>query len=251
MTFLQLWDDNLDIELASSDTTQLFTTTRRKAAVNAAVLAFVRLTDCVKKYSSITVVDGTGEYDLEAEFTDFLRLQGDPSVKIVSGSTTTYIQGEDLPFKEVDQLDIEDPGWRATDASTPKAWYLRYDGGATYLGLYPPPDISGSDTWTILVPYTPVPTDMSGSTDEPFTFSSNIPIRLRPYHQGLVHYAAAQLEPLRKNYSGAQRQMTLFNGFVAAYLEDERRNGGDQITMARDYYGESRSSRPMDPRRWP
>lgn len=251
MTFLQLWDDALDIELATDDTTQLFTTARRKKAINDAVEAFVRMTDCFRRIGSIPIVDETGTYDLEATLTDFIRLYGEPSVKIVDGSTTRWIQGKDLPRRDVEELDVEEPGWRAADAGTPASWYLEQDGGQTLLGLHPAPDFDG-DTATIRVPYVAKPADMTQVADEPFTLSANVLIQLRPYHQGLVHYAAAMLEPLRKNYSGAQRQMVLFNGYVAMYLEDERSNGPDQIGLARNYFGESiRTALPVDPRRWP
>jgi hypothetical protein len=46
MTFLQLYGDYLDIELGSADRTALFTTARRKDAVNRAQLEFAKQTEC-------------------------------------------------------------------------------------------------------------------------------------------------------------------------------------------------------------
>lgn len=252
MTFQQLYSTMLDVELASSQTT-LFTTVLRKKAVNDGVGAFVRMTDCFRRVGSISIVDGTATYDLEAAFTDFIRLYEDPSIKIVKAATTDrYIQGDDFLRKDTQQLDFEEPGWRSVSAGTPSNWYLENDGGVANLGLFPPPDVGTGETWTIRAPYVALPADMVGTSDEPFTLSANVAIRLRPYHQGLVHYAAAMLEPLRKNYAGAQRQMSLFNGYVAMYLQDERSDGPDQITMIRDYYGDSaRTPVAVDPRRWP
>jgi hypothetical protein len=252
MTFVQLYSTFLDIELASSDTTQLFTTVRRKLAVNEAAKAFARMTDCLKRYGSVPIIDETGEYDLEVAFTDFIRVLEDPSVKIIGASDTRYIQGDDLPRRDPAQLDWENPNWRAADAGTPMAWYLRPDGGATFLGLTPAPDVGSGEMWTILVPYSALPADMSADIDLPFTVSSNSPIRIAPYHQALVHYAAASLEPLRKNYAGAQRQMSLYNDYIAKYYEDERTSGPDQITMMRGYFDESkRQTRAVDWRRFP
>lgn len=252
MTFVQLYSTFLDIELASSDTTQLFTTARRKAAINEGQKAFARDTDCLKRYGTISVVDGTGEYDVEAALTDFIRLFEDPSIKIVDSSDTRYIQGNDLPRKTTAQLDWEHPGWRAADAGTPMAWYERLDGGSTYIGLTPAPDVGSGETWTILVPYVALPADLSADADVPFTVSSDAPVRLSAYHKALVHYAAAELEPLRKNYAGVQRQMTLYNSYIARYLEDERAAGPDQITLMRGYYDESRrQTRAVDWRRYP
>lgn len=256
MTFLQLWDDALDIELASADTSQLFTTARRKKAVNDAVGAFVRMTDCVTRIGSIAIVDETATYDLETTLTDYIRLYGSPSIKIVEADVDDrYIQGDDdFPRRDVEQLDADEPGWRATDAGTPSRWLLEDDAGASNIILNPPPDVGSGETWTIRVPYVALPPDMTADGHLPFSVpvGTTTKIRLQPYHQGLAHYAAALLEPLRKNYAGAQRQMTLFNGYVAMYLQDERVNGPDQITVVRDYFSESiRTTLPVDPRRWP
>ena len=253
MNFQQLYSDKLTIELASQDQNQLFTTARRKAAVNEAVGAFVRLTDCSTRVGSVPIVDGTGEYDLEAALTDFIRLHGDPSIKIVkAGVPDRYIQGRDLTMRDTEQLDYDDNGWRSASAGTPMHYYIENNGGATNLGFYPPPDVGAGETWTIRIPYVALPPDMVDNTDEPFAFSANSPIRLRPYHQALAHYAAAVLEPLRKNFTAVQRQMSLFNGYVAMYLQDERTAGPDQITLERDYYSEGlRSPQAVDPRRYP
>lgn len=252
MTFLQLYGEKLSIELASSDTTILFTTARRKAAVNEAQDAFARMTGCTKRYGSIAVVDGTAEYDLET-ITDYIRLAGAPSIKIVGTSDTRYIQGpDDFPRRDVEELDRTDPSWRAASDGTPSAWYIKEDGGATYFGLNPAPDVTVGDTWTIIVPYVADPADMSLDAAVPFTFSSNSLLRLVPYHQALAHYAAGLLEPLRKNYTGVTRQMQIYSGYVAQYLQQQREDGRDQLIDIRDYFGEShRGSRPRDARSWP
>lgn len=253
MTFQQLWDDQLDIELASSDQSQLFTAARRKKAVNDAQDAFVRLTRCTPRYGTIPIVDETGEYGLVASLSDYLKLSGAPSIKIVDASSNVrYIQGkDDFPRRDPEWLDAVEPGWRAADPGTPIAWYLRDDSAVTYLGAYPAPDVATGETWTWIVPYVAQPTTMVNNDDEPFTINSVV-AQLDEYHQALVHFAAAQLEPLRKNYSAVTRQQQIFAGYVAEYLQAERMDGNDQIRVQRNYLGESmRGARSLDPRRFP
>ena len=65
MTFLELYGTELDRELGTVDRTQRFTTARRQAAINAAQVEFVKRTECLTRSVSISLVDGTREYDLE------------------------------------------------------------------------------------------------------------------------------------------------------------------------------------------
>lgn len=252
MTFVQLYSTRLNIELGSDQTT-LFTTVLRKQAINDAMDAWVRVTGCTKRYGSISISDGVGEYDLEASFTDYIRLAGDPSIKIVNGSDTRWIQGLDaFPKRDPEELDRLEPNWRAAPAGTPAFWYIREDGGSTYLGGSPAPDITAPEVWTWSVPYVASPTALSADADVPFTISSGVIARLTTYHQALAHYGAAVLEPLRKNYAGAQRQMGLFAGFVAQYETRKVKDGSDQVTFARNYYEDATSApRAVDQRRYP
>ena len=253
MTFLELYDDQLDIELGTTDQTQLFTTARRKAAANAAMQAFVRQTGATKKYGEIAIVDGTSEYNLYTNFTDFIRLAGNPSVKKTdSDSVVTYIQGKDLPRRHPEQLDLLEPGWRSADAGTPAVWYLRANTGTRLIGLTPAPDVPSGDTWKFIVPYVAKPVAMSAGADVPFTVGTGVLIDLEPWHQALVHYAASVLEPLRKNTSGAERQMGVYAGYVAQFLQQEGQDSEDQIMLLRDYYSEAhRKTRLVDHTRWP
>src|SRR3990167_8386798 len=125
MTFLELYGVELDREVGS-DSTTLFTTVRRKAAINAAQLEFVERTECLTRQTTVALVDGTQEYDLEA-ITDFLRIskQG-VSIRITdSDANVRYIEGDDLTVTSVERLNQEAPGWRAVDAGTPTHVYLR------------------------------------------------------------------------------------------------------------------------------
>jgi hypothetical protein len=252
-TFLTLYDDLLDIELASADLTQLFTTARRKQAVNDGMQTFVRQTGCTKTYGEISIVDGVGEYNVYAFLTDWIRRMGPPSIRIQHGATARYLQGPfDFPRHDPEELDRISPGWRSVSAATPASWYLREETGQLLLGATPAPSITVGDVWDWIVPYLAKPSVLSAASSEPFTVGGAVLLRLEPYHQALVHYAAGLLEPLRKNYAAAQRQMSLYNGFVEEYRVQEQKDGPDQITLLRDYYGEQqRGTRAQDPRSWP
>lgn len=251
MTFLQGYGVLLDRELGSVDTA-LFTVARRKDALNEAQREFVRLTSCLTRDVTITPLSDTASGPLEIDLdsaavisaTDFLALapQG-IALKKVSGTTTTYYTGDDLPRRDVVWLDRYSPGWRTSTPGTPTAHYIREDGGTVLLGFTPAIDVVGSDEWSAIVPYVCYPSDMSADADEPFTVVTNAKRTLRTSHQGLVHFAAARMEELRKNYAAVDRQMKLFNSYVDDYLRRQRRPGGTHVVMARDYFGEVSSRR--------
>jgi hypothetical protein len=251
MTFADLYGTELDRELATADRTQRFTTVRRKAAVNAAQLEWNKRTEVLQKQTAVTIVDGTQEYDLEAVLTDFMWIakQG-VSIKIVSGSTTRYIEGDDLEITSIERLNKEEPGWRSVTASTPTQVYTRRVGGTVYLGFHPTPDITGTDVWTALVAYVVVPDDMSADADEPFTVSANPLKSMRPWHRALVHFAAYDLEKLRKDTARGGAQLQLFELEVAKFFGAEKPKGGQRVRLATDYRRQARMGavRRLDPR---
>lgn len=241
MTFVDLYGTELDRELGTTDRTQRFTTVRRKAAINAAQLEFVKRTSCLTKQTTIAMVDATQEYDIEATITDFggITAQG-VSIKIVdSGGNIRYIEGNDLIETTVERLNVEQPGWRADSPSTPLYVYHRRDGGTVNLGFHPAPDITAGDTWTILLPYWMIPADMTADIDEPFTVSSNAIKSMRPYHRGLVHYAAYDLEKLRKDEQRAALQLQLFEQSVAEFLAEMTPKHGTRVRLDRNYRAQS------------
>lgn len=254
MVFSDLYGTQLDIELGSADRV-LFTTIKRKKAVNDAMHNFERLTSCTPVYGTIPIVSGTGEYDLLLTFLNYISLvhNSSPSVKKVDGSgNVSWIQGDDLPRRDPVWLDSSAPGWRADPAGTPNSWYLRDDAGSSFVGLDPPPSVLAGWTYSILVPYLALSDDLVSDGDQPFSINGKPFARLLGYHQALVHYAAGLLEPLRKNYTGAKRQMDLYAGYTAQYQTKQRKDGSDQVVFARNYLREATGqTRPMDPRRWP
>lgn len=236
MNFLQLYGVELDRELGSSSTV-LFTTARRKAAINAGQLEWVKRTECVVKQTTIALVDGTQEYDIEATVTDFawISKQG-VGIKIVSGTTTRYLEGDDLEVTTIERLDHDEPDWRAQSASTPTKVYTRRDGGSVYLGFHPAPDITVGDTWTARLPYVVIPPDMVNDSDEPFDLTGSNPVKsLRPWHRALVHYAAYDLEKFRKDLARSGAQLQLFEAEIVKFTGVEKPKGGQRIRLARNY----------------
>lgn len=264
-TFLQLFGEDLDAELGSSDRVNLFTTAKRQRAINRAQLEFVKQTGCFQRQATITLADGTQEYDLDAtgiiSSGDFLDVapQGPTHVYTDTGGSITYTEGDDV-FPRIDppQLTRGQSGWRDTTSVSeiPTSWYLREDGGSVHFGLVPVPDIGAGDSAAVLLPYVAHPPDMTDDAHIPFSvvMGTSPKLTLRPWHMALVHYAAALLEPLRKNYQAEKRQRELFAGMVADYIQKQRPKAGQRVVFARQYLRESRQrfiGARMDPRRWP
>lgn len=248
MTFLQLYGDELDRELGSADRSQLFTLARRKAAINAGQLEWVKRTECFQKQTTVAIADGTQEYDLEATIADFgwIAKQG-VSIKIVSGAHTRYIEGDDLDMTSVARLNVEEPGWRAVPAGAPKKFYIRRDGGTVNLGFHPAPHVTGVEVWTVIVPYVVIPADMSADADVPFTLSSNPLLSMRLWHVALVHYGAYDIEKYRKDQARAGAQLQLFELKVAQFTGTEKPKNGSHVRFARVYRRPMGSAR-MDSR---
>jgi hypothetical protein len=101
-----------------------------------------------------------------------------------------------------------------------------------------------------LVPYVVVPTDMSADADEPFTVSGNPLKSMRPWHRALVHFAAYDLEKLRKDQARGGAQLQLFELEVAKFTGAEKPKGGGRVRLATDYRQQARAgvARRLDPR---
>lgn len=263
MIFSDLYGRYLDVELGSADRTSLFTTARRQDAVNRAQQEFAKQTECFTKSVSIALSNGTREYDLETLITadDFVLIAQDGAEYVFTDASgnVTYRSGDDFPRLDLDVLNREQAGWRLTSgASFPQSYYLREEGGTVFLGFSEPPLIGAGESASMTLPYLATPPDMNADTDEPFSDSAgtNPKRSLRPWHQALVHYAAALLEPLRKNYAGEQRQRGLFAAIIADYLQRHGKKGGSRVTFAHDYRAAARgrglvSRARLDWRVWP
>jgi hypothetical protein len=262
MTFEELYGDRLDDELGTADRTELFTLVKRKLYLNEGQRVFNEHTGCYVKRVSLSVVDGTQEYDVEAAATDVIRPSGTTaSLKMVGASTTSYREGRELPLVTEETLNNVWPNWRAASAGVPECLYWRTDAGSRFLGFSPAPDIPVGETWTLLLPSVAQPPDMSATSDEPFGASAPL-IVLRPYHRAVLHYAAAMLERLRKNTEGTAKHLAIFGlnpatlqptgeGFLGKYQRDQAPKSGQGIRLATNYRSRRFGGRPLDPTRWP
>ena len=257
--FSSLYTGRLDRELGSADSTQLFTTARRKAAVNEGQEQFVELTGCLRRRSTIVITGNTAEYDLNSTAvlgsSDFMRLLDEPvEVRYTDASSVlTVLSGDDLVRRDVAWLDRNEPGWQVSTVSTgvqlPSIYYIRPQGPAFFLGFWPTPSTGSSASMTAILSYVAQPVAMVTDATEPFTVNSSVRIDLRPYHQALVHYAASQLEKFRRDTQASDRQLQVFLAWVQRFLTRLRRPGGETISMARRYFGRVGGRvPPQDPR---
>ena len=245
--FETLYSDALDVELGSNDSAVLFTTARRKHAINEGYRQFVDLTECLTRQSTVTVSSATQEYNLLSTTVlpggDFDRMAGQGPVYQTfdsNGSLSQTIAGDDFPQRSVTWLDAADNGWRSTEAGTPTAWYLLPNGGQLLFGLSCPPDISSNETAQLIIPYVPVVSSMISTGDQPFTVGSTYRADLRNYQQALVHYAAHDLEKLRKDQQASDMQLQKFLGYVQRYLGMTGPKGGQSLRAQKSYFRDAR-----------
>lgn len=251
-SFATLYSDTLDTELGSNDSAVLFTTARRKHAINEGMRQFADLTECVIRQSSVTVSSSAREFNLlstailpGSSNAAFLRVAEQGPVYLVSDSNGDLqtIAGDDFPERDVAWLDAAEPGWRSTHTGTPSAWYTRRDAGALYFGLDRPAEVSTSETAELLIPYVFNPSSMTASTDVPFSFAGTPRKDLQPYHQACVHWAAHDLEKLRKDPEASERQLQVFLGYVQRYLAAVKPKGAKSLRMSRSYFRQARGTR--------
>lgn len=254
----------LDVELGSEDSTVLFTTSRREGAINDGLREFADLTECWTRTAGITVTSTAFQYDLHSTAVipdqDFVRFAADRAVEFryfsSNGSTVvTTLTGESLPQHTLRWEDATNPDWQGGDVSSglqlPEAFFVNPASGALFLGFTPRPSSGiSSAVFTATVPYVAYHPSLTASTQVPYSLNGLTRNDLRPYHQAAVHYAAAQLEKLRKNTEASQQQMQLFVSYVRRYLDSVRIKGGNAIRYTRQYLRERSGPRyrGVDPR---
>lgn len=252
----------LDIELGTDDSTVLFTTVRRNAAVNDGIREFADLTECWRKQAIVSINSTQFVYNLNSSQTiphgDFVRLAAERPVEYTirssaGSSDVTVLSGPDLMQRSLQWYQRYRPSFSTDEQSSsprsPDSYYLLRDAYTQYLGFSPFPS-SGTGTSQVLaavVNYVALPQRLSSATDEPFQEAGVVAVNMRPYHQATVHYAAAQLEKLRKNTEASQSQMAAFLAYVQRYLADARPKGGMMLSYAKDYF--TRRIAELDPRR--
>lgn len=259
MNFERLYKDELHIVLNNSDTSVLFTSTRRQVAIRQAEEEFIDLTECLTLQSSVACSCNVSEYDINTSTggsSNFVRIakQGVEYHLVSSAGTLRTVSGDQFPRRDIHWLNRYRPNWResTTPVEFPQEYYLRADGGRQLIGLTEPPDVGSSETATLLVPHVVRPDVMTSSAAEPFTVAGTARQDLRWYHKALPHYAAYKLLPLIGDEQGSQGQLQKFLGYVERYKQDQRPKGGTHVTMARGYLSEARKTpgadRSADPR---
>jgi len=243
VNFERLYKPELTRELNNSDTSVLFTSTRRQDAIRQAEDEFIDLTECLIRQSTVSCSCSVTEYALLTSTggsTGFVRLakQGVEYHLRSSGGTLRTVSGDQFPRRDIHWLNSHRPNWRESTnpVEFPSEYYVRGDGGSLLIGLTDPPDIGSSETGTLLVPYVSRSTAMTSTGDEPFAGRAD----LRMYHKALPHYAAYQLLPLIGDMQGANDQLQKFMGYVQRYLQDQRPKGGTHVTAARNYFRDAR-----------
>lgn len=238
-TFSALYDDALHTELGSNDTAVLFTSARRKHAINEAYRQFADLTECYVKQSSMAWSTGVQESALST-ISDFVRVASQQPVFIISDSNgqQQILAGDDFPQRDIPYLDHAEDGWRSTQTGYPSGWYLRTDAGSQYFGLDRRFDVSTGSTLSgkLVLPYVALPSSLTNDTSVPFNGRPD----LLMYHQALVHYAAHDLEKLRKDQEASDRQLQKFQGYVARFLGNDRPKGNRSVRTAVPYFRNAR-----------
>jgi len=233
--FKALYGEALDFELGSYDTTELFTTARRKLAVNRAQREFARLTQCYIREFLTPLVSGTASYDVGGvaadAFVDFSRRPVDLVRTRGVDVAATPLQRHDVPW-----LDLHKPGWRDSGtAGVPEVVAYNPDGGAATLLLTPTPLVPAGETWSLRLAALVTPADMVSDTDVPFRHASDSLTSLEPYHWALAHFAASLLERLRKDTDAVEKQLTLFGAYVQDYQGSQRPLGQhNSVSQKRD-----------------
>lgn len=248
-SFGDLYQNALDVELGTNDSAVLFTTARRQHAINEGYRQFADLTECLVQESTVSVSSSAQEFNLLSTTVlplgSFARMSARGPVYRTydtNGTVTRVVAGDDFPQRAIQWLDAADNGWRSTTAGTPGAWYLRPDGGALYFGFDRPANVSTSETAELTVPYVPQVSSMTASTDVPFTVSGAVRVDLAPYHAALTHYAAHDLEKLRKDMAASDRQLQKFLGYVQRYWQAMRPKGGRSLRKQKSYFQKARHS---------
>lgn len=123
---------------------------------------------------SITLVGGTTEYAMPADFISTQRVWFKP---------TSGTFGK-LEASSMDKLDADNGNWTSASGLPTKYYIDRTTSTAVYLGFYPAPTTTSTGTATVY--YTQNMPDVSVTTGQPFAGWNN----LQPYTSALAYYIA-------------------------------------------------------------
>ncbi len=244
MVFEDLAKERLSIELNNSDTSVLYTGTRRRQAINDAAREFAALTECYVRYFSISVVHDQSTYTLST-ISDFARLAKDGYVEYWrddSNVVRTIVTEPNFSRRDLVWTNRFNADWRnsTTPVLFPPDYHIQKFRGRLRLGLSDPPLLGSSEYAWLYAPYVAHAPTMSSTGDVPYTDTSgNSRDDLTEYHPALPHFAAYKLLPLIGDKNESAEQLQKFLGYVARYKDNDRPKGGTHVTMARSYMRES------------
>ena len=262
-TFSHLYSSALDRELGTDDSTRLFTTGRRKDAINEGLQQFAVLTHCLTRQVSVTLEHGQAQIVLTSTAVssnaDFLSLAPQPEEfrYTDTNGTLTVVSGLDLQRVSVGWLDRNEPGWQNSSATstgvyqTPRYTFLRTGPDGQQLDLMPPPGRrSTGDSMAMVLYFHALPPTLSADTQVPFLSTTVAAGRGTPvpdlFHYAAVHYGAAQLEKLRRDFEASQQQMQSFLGYVTEWQHQHEPKGMRTVQMGRSYFSDVRNRRGDD-----
>jgi hypothetical protein len=254
MTFRELWDLELTKRLSSSDTTRLFTTARRQAAINRGAMTFARLTSCCVADCPLGVllVDGQGWVAVSTPASAFYNFSPQ-GLLLRRQNAAGKVWDVPLVRRGSEWMDRYRPGWRVWCADATKLnggvpeefvwWPGNFYGLSTeaaagnwgrdgIVSVFPLPFPSqfAGELWQLVAIQWEVPATMNADTDLPFVSSSSpSPSWLESYHPAVADFGAYQLEKLRRDVAAQDANLQAFNEHVQRYLGTRRQRGGDEV----------------------
>jgi|GEM_PF-4581913 len=255
MEFLELWDSEVTRRLSSSDTTRLFTPSRRQAAVNRGAMTFARLTNCCTADAELTddLLDGQAWAPISTPDSAFYGFSPQGLLVRRTHAVTGQVRDWPLVRRSSEFMDRYRSGWRTWCADPTKlgggmpeeyVWWpgnfyglsdeapLTTWGRDGIVSVFPTPMPSQfpNESWRLVAVQWEVPVTMVADTDRPFvTSSSPSPRELDSYHPALADFAVYQLEKLRRDIAAQDANLKAFNEQVQRYLQTRRQRGGDEV----------------------
>lgn len=244
MIFSSLYGGKLDRELGTDDRQVLFTTERRQGAVNDGIKRFNDDTECFVNTQVFTPTPAATDFTLSSTIflpgLPFMRFSGQTPLRVLYYTAAgTEVYGPDRLVQRSEWwLSRYVPGYydeyfvTPTVKQIPRYYSLRQNQGATVLRFSPQLSTAAGDDVQIELNYVAEPPALTLDTEEPYYLAPEV----RPYHQAIVHYAAAQLEKLRRDYTASDRQMAWYQEYVDRWRRSHQHVGGQVLQFARSYF---------------
>jgi hypothetical protein len=183
-------------------------------AINVAVQRVLEDTHCYVKETDYTGWDGTSQnYTLDSAILEIVEVQ-------LSSSGVTY------PLERLSIIDLLERRRQGQTSGSPVRYYAM--SGANLLMFYPAPGTGD----TLVVYNVPVPTALSGSTDDPSTTTyGGVPTIL---HRAIFYFACSELASYDDDQTSAQgqRYRDWYDKEITRYRMILRKRGGTRNARA-------------------